>query len=314
MAKKKLTEIEHKIKKHQLPEVNLAFQNTVSYSQYSIYKTCPHQWYLTYIEHKLPPFASIHTTFGTSFHETLQHYITVMYNESKTAANRIDLEEYFKTRFSENYTNDYKNIGKHFSSPKEMSEFYEDAVAILSWVKKHTAKIFTTKNVRLLGIELPLLVKIANNLYYKAFIDFITYDEDTNKIHIYDIKTSTRGWSDNEKKKEIKLHQVILYKEYFAKQYDTDVENIEVEFIIVKRKIYEKAEYPPPRVQMFAPASGKTKRKQALESFQEFIKNCFDELGKHQIKSYIKNVGKSSCKWCPYRENKELCNQDTGLL
>jgi len=314
MAKQKLTEIEKKIKSHQLPEINPAFHKTVSYSQFNIYQTCPHQWYLTYVEGKLPPFASIHTTFGTSFHETLQHYITVMYSESKAAANRIDLHEYFQSRFSENYSKDYKTIGSHFSTPQEMGEFYEDAIAILDWIKKNNAKVFTTKNVRLLGIELPLLIKIANNLYYKAFIDFATFDEDTNKIHIYDIKTSTRGWSDNDKKNENKIAQVLLYKEYFAKQYDTDVENIEVEFIIVKRKIYENAEYPIPRTQMFTPASGKSKRKQALENFQNFITNCFDEFGKYQIKSYIKNIGEKSCKWCPYRDNKELCDQNAGSL
>jgi hypothetical protein len=93
-----------------------------------------------------------------------------MYNESKAAANRIDLHEYFQSRFSENYSKDYKTIGSHFSTPKEMGEFYEDAMAILDWIKKNNAKVFTTKNVRLLGIELPLLIKIANNLYYKAFI------------------------------------------------------------------------------------------------------------------------------------------------
>ena len=237
-----------------------------------------------------------------------------MYSESKAAANRIDLHEYFQSRFSENYSKDYKTIGSHFSTPQEMGEFYEDAMAILDWIKKNNAKVFTTKNVRLLGIELPLLIKIANNLYYKAFIDFATFDEDTNKTHIYDIKTSTRGWSDNDKKNENKIAQVLLYKEYFAKQYDTDVENIEVEFIIVKRKIYENSEYPIPRTQMFTPASGKSKRKQALENFQNFITNCFDEFGKYQIKSYIKNIGEKSCKWCPYRDNKELCDQNAGSL
>jgi hypothetical protein len=168
--------------------------------------------------------------------------------------------------------------------------------------------------LKLLGIELPLLLKVANNIYYKAFIDFALYDEDLNKVYIYDIKTSTRGWSDSEKRDDQKTAQVLLYKEYFSRQFGWDVEQIEVEFFIVKRKIYEEAEYPIPRVQSFKPASGKTKRRQSIERFEDFIKDCFDEVGKPQIKSYIKNVGESACKWCPYNNNNELCNKVAGFI
>ncbi len=80
MAKKKSTDIELKIKNYQAPEINHSFQRSVSYSQYSMWASCPHKWYLTYVENKQPYQASIHTVFGTAFHETLQDYITVMYS------------------------------------------------------------------------------------------------------------------------------------------------------------------------------------------------------------------------------------------
>ncbi len=112
-----------------------------------------------------------------------------------------------------------------------------------------------------------------------------------------------------EKKDDSKIAQILLYKEYFSKQFGFDVEKIEVEYFIVKRKIYEHAEYNIPRTQSFKPASGKNKRKQAIENFQAFIKDCFDESGKPQLKSYLKNVGESSCKWCPYKDSPELCDK-----
>ena len=142
----------------------------------------------------------------------------------------------------------------------------------------------------------------------KGYIDFVLYDTELNKVYIYDIKTSTRGWGEREKKDDSKIAQILLYKEYFAKQFGFDVEQIEVEYFIVKRKIWE-AEYPIPRVQSFKPASGKVKRKQIMESFNAFIKDCFDESGKPIIKSYLKNIGESSCKWCPYRDKPDLCNK-----
>jgi len=308
-AKKKLSEIELKIKNYQKPEINHAFQRSVSYSQFSMWASCPHKWYLTYVENKQPYQASIHTVFGTAFHETIQDYITVMYNESGAAADRMDLIALFQTKFSEVYAKEYKAAGAHFTNAEEMGEFFEDAVAILNFIKKNRNKLFTIRKMRLLGIEIPLLLNVANNVFLKGFIDFVLYDEDLDKIYIYDIKTSTRGWGDREKKDDSKLAQILLYKEYFSKQFGTDVEKIEVEYFIVKRKIWEQSEYPTPRTQSFKPSSGKNKRKQAVENFQSFIKDCFDEGGKPQLKSYLKNVGESSCKWCPYKDSPELCDK-----
>lgn len=306
---KKLSEVELKVKNYQPQTMNYAYQHSISYSQYAMWAKCPHQWYLTYIEKKQPYQASIHTVFGTAMHETMQDYITVMYNESGANADRMDLLSLFQSKFSEVYSKEYKAAGAHFTTPQEMGDFYEDAVAILNFVKKNRNKLFTIRKVKLLGIEIPLLLNVSNNVFLKGFIDFVLYDTELDKIYIYDIKTSTRGWSDYEKKDDSKIAQILLYKEYFSKQFEVDVEKIEVEYFIVKRKLYEQSEYSIPRTQHFKPASGKNKRKQAVDNLQSFIKDCFDDSGKPQIKSYIKNVGESSCKWCPYKDKPELCDK-----
>jgi hypothetical protein len=314
VAKRKSTEIELKIKNYQKPEINHAFQRSVSYSQFSMWASCPHKWYLTYVENKQPYQASIHTVFGTAFHETIQDYITVMYNESGAASDKMDLIALFQDKFREVYSKEYKAAGAHFSDPVQMGEFFEDAIAILNFIQKNRNKLFTIRKMRLLGIEIPLLLNVANNIFLKGFIDFVLYDEELDKVYIYDIKTSTRGWSDNEKKDDSKIAQILLYKEYFSKQFGFDIEKIEVEYFIVKRKIWEQSEYAIPRTQSFKPASGKNKRKQAVENFQSFIKDCFDDSGKPQIKSYLKNVGESSCKWCPYKDSPDLCDKVAGSM
>ena len=313
MAKKSF-EIELKIKNYQKPEINHAFQKSVSYSQFSMWASCPHKWYLTYVENKQPYQASIHTVFGTAFHETIQDYITVMYNESGAAADRMDLITLFQDKFREVYSKEYKAAGAHFTNPVQMGEFFEDAIAILNFIQKNRNKLFTIRKMRLLGIEIPLLLNVANNIFLKGFIDFVLYDEELDKVYIYDIKTSTRGWSDSEKKDDNKIAQILLYKEYFSKQFGFDVEKIEVEYFIVKRKIWEQSEYAIPRTQSFKPASGKNKRKQAVENFQSFIKDCFDDSGKPQMKSYLKNVGENSCKWCPYKDLPDLCDKVAGSM
>ena len=68
-------------------------------------------------------------TFGTALHETLQHYITTIYEISGAEADRIDLDEYFEERFRETYLKDYKSNKKvHFSDPVQMKEFFEDGL------------------------------------------------------------------------------------------------------------------------------------------------------------------------------------------
>ena len=48
MAKK--PQILKEIQNKELPEVNYAYQKTISYSQMSMYRSCPHKWALQYKE------------------------------------------------------------------------------------------------------------------------------------------------------------------------------------------------------------------------------------------------------------------------
>ena len=310
MAKSKLTEVELKIKTTPLKEIDYKYQSTVSYSQYSMWRRCPHQWFLAYAKGLAPYQASIHTVFGTAVHETIQHYLKVMYEQSGAAADREDIVGMFNECFRNTYKGEFEKMKQHFSNPDEMREFYEDGVNILEWFKKHRTQFFTTRNVVLLGIEMPLMVELKKNLFLKGFIDFVLYDKDLDKIYIYDIKTSRSGWNDKAKKDDIKLAQILLYKEYFAKQYNIDVEKIEVEFFILKRKIWDSEDFVIPYITRFKPASGKIKRKQASEKFNMFLDECFDNESKHIFKDYTKLVGKDSCTYCPFNNNKELCDKN----
>ena len=55
---------------------------TISYSQFSMWSMCPQKWKLTYIDKHRMGGPSIHTVFGTSFHETIQWYLYVMFNNT----------------------------------------------------------------------------------------------------------------------------------------------------------------------------------------------------------------------------------------
>ena len=116
--KKKIPSLVKEIQKHTLRELDYSREKQISYSQFSMFLNCPHKWSLQYKDGYYTSESSIHMTFGTALHEALQHYITVIYEESAAAADRINLEEYFEERFRETYLKDYKSNKKvHFSDP-----------------------------------------------------------------------------------------------------------------------------------------------------------------------------------------------------
>lgn len=299
------------IKEYVPLEINHAFENTVSYSQYSTYLGCPHRWYLSYVKDLAIDEPTIFTVFGTSIHEALQHYLNLLYNDV-SKLDDFDLVEYFNERFRENYKLDYEKYKSHFSSASEMKEFFEDGCNILNFFKQNQASYFKTKKFKLLGVEIPLLVKLQRNLYYRGYIDLVIEDEEDDKIIIYDIKTSTKGWTENDKKNETKISQVLLYKEFFAKQFNIDVNKVEVEYFVVKRKLYESKYNNSTRIQTFSPASGKIKRKKVMENFEEFVKKCFDENGQGIDREYVKDPGKA-CKYCSFSNKPDLCDKNKKI-
>ena len=307
----KLPKIVRDIQNATVPEINFGFQKNISYSQMSMYRKCPHQWATQYKEGHKRFNSSIHTVFGTAIHETIQHYLDVMYDKSATAADRIDLGEYFNEVYIKEYKKEIKaNNGEHFSSAVEMREFYEDGLAILKYFKSKRGSYFSKRKTHLVGCELPIVIPpnpSFPNTVYMGYLDIVLYNENTNNFTIIDLKTSTRGWKDKEKKNEEKQYQILLYKEFFSKQYNIPTQNIEVEFLILKRKLYENLDFAQKRIQSFRPAAGKIKLSRANKAINEFISECFTTTGEYKERSFDKNPSKYNCGFCVYKDDTELC-------
>jgi hypothetical protein len=308
----KVPSIVKRIQSYTPQEVNYAFQKNISYSQFSIFKECPHKWELLYKDGLQQYSSTIHTVFGTAMHEALQHYITIMFEQSAAEADRFDIEEYFEERFRETYLKEYKsNSSTHFSSSVEMREFFDDGIAIIDFFKKKRGQYFSKRGWFLVACELPIVIAPDNkfkNVLYKGYLDLVLYHEPTNTFKIIDFKTSTRGWNDKTKKDEGKQFQLILYKNGFSKQFDIPEDSIEVEFFILKRKIWEESEFPQSRIQEFAPPSGKIKMKKAITALNEFIEHSFNQDGTYKDNKYPITVNEN-CKYCPFNDKKDLCSK-----
>lgn len=311
--KKKKPKILKEIAKYQIPELNKDIHKSISYTQLSIYQQCPYRWKLQYKDKLQAYTPSIYTVFGKAFHETLQDYLEKMYNVSVKEADSIDLETLLLDKLKEHYTDERKNNeGIHFSTGKELAEFYDDGVAILRALKKKRSAYFNKKGWHLVGIEIPLLLFPENDyptVAYKGFLDVVLYHEKTEEFLILDIKTSTRGWKEEVKRDVSKQNQLILYKEFFSIQFGIPADKINVKFLIVKRKIWENSEYPQSRIQEFIPTSGPIKTKKALGVIKGFLKDCFNNDGSIRNIDYPKRPSSNTCKFCPFKGNPELCQE-----
>jgi hypothetical protein len=309
--KKKIPQIVKEIRAYQPPEINYAYQKNVSYSQFSMYRSCPKKWSLQYKDGIKVFTSTIHTVFGTALHEVLQHYLDVMYEQSGVAADRENLVEMFENALREEYKVQYKKNGnQHFSSAEELREFFEDGIEIIRTFAKKRSQYFNKKGWYLVGCEVPIVVtpnKRYNNVIYQGYLDVVMYHEPTNTFKIIDIKTSTKGWNDKTKKDENKQFQLILYKKFFSEQFGIPVENIDIEFFIVKRKVYDHPDFVIPRIQTFKPASGKVKLNKATKALNEFIEEVFNKDG-YKEKEHEPNASKWNCGFCPFKNNPELCN------
>jgi len=253
---------------------------------------------------------SIHTIFGTAMHEVIQEWLDILMNKSETMANSLDLDENLKNKFHEHFKAGIKEVDgqKIFPSDrKTLEEFYHQGTEILSYVQKHQKKLFPTQNVKLVGIEYPIDVEVRPGVKYVGFVDIVTKNEKTGLITLYDLKTSRAGWTQAQKSDKTKISQLLLYKKFISDLFGVDPIQVRVEYVILKRIISENSPYPIPRVSPFEPPHGKPSINKAWTDFESFLNDCFDSEGNYKTDTMKHKAGKSNCKYCVFRERKDLC-------
>lgn len=292
---------------------------TVSFSQYAMWLKCPQQWKLSYIDKLAPYEASIHTVFGTGIHEALQEYLKVLYTVGTSEADALDTFAIFKKSYEEGLKElkianeeqlkltpeELEAMG--LITPQIVSEFENDGKVILDHVLAYSqrSKHFPSKKYEIVGIELPLEIPLrGGTILYKGFLDIVFRDKDTKKILILDFKTSTNGWNKYQKADRTKIDQLLLYKRFYNQTFKVPMSDIDVEFFVVKRKLYEDVGFPQQRIQRISPPDGKMSMKEVETAFLEFINSGFTKEGEYNISTtFPKNPGKAkkNCKYCVFK-------------
>lgn len=262
----------------------------ISYSAISTYQKCPRAWQLLYRDKIVSFQQNIHLVFGSAMHETIQEWLTVMYQDSVKKANEINLHDLLYVNLSKAYrAARAQNNGEHFTSADQMTQFWNDGKKILDYLVNKRAVYFSTRTMQLAGVETLLYQELRPGVKFKGFIDLVFYHPNIDRWTIMDIKTSTRGWNEDAKKNEKLTAQVILYKEFFSKQFGIDKDKIDLEYFIIKRKVNEDAEFESMRrrVQTFIPNDGPRITKRVLEALDTFVQDVVDENGEfyqHEFK------------------------------
>ena len=294
------------INKTVVPEMDFNTEKNISYTQLSAWMECPHRWKEMYIDKvKTPP--NIYFSFGTAMHETLQEYMELMYNKGQQHADEFDAHADFTERFMNEYKADTEKLGKQVTTQKILIEFMNDGLNIIDFFLRHRQEHFQKHGWKLLGIEMPILIAPHEdypNVKMMGKLDLVMFDETMHRVVIWDIKTSTRGWMKHDKENKAKTSQMVIYKKYFAEQYNVPVENIDVRYFIVKRKIPANPRYPimKSRIQKFEPSSGKTTQNKLVKNIKSFIEDVFID-GSHMydtdnIDKILAETDKCSSKWC----------------
>jgi hypothetical protein len=282
----------------------------VSFSQYQMYSTCPRQYKLAYIDKLGESSANIYTIFGTAIHETIQHFLSVMYGVSKNQAMEINTDKLLLEKMRTEFIKETEKLTEGMICTQlEMEEFYGDGRRILEWFKKKIDKFYTKTGFELVGIEIPLNAKVKEGVNFIGFIDIVMRDLSDNSIIIIDLKTSTNGWNKYQKSDKYKNAQIVIYKKYYSELFNIPLDKIKVEYQIMRRKLFEESPFPIPYMSKHIPANGKPTVNKVYDEFMNFVNEVFDDEGKFRDLPYPKVPGDKgkNCRFCEFKQ-RNICD------
>ena len=260
---------------------------------------CPYTWKANYVDKAETFKGNIYTLFGSAIHETIQAYLVCYYERTIKEADALPLHDILIYRMKELYKESKERYGDEFEvDQKEMIEFTNDGFAIIDEFLKRKGSHFKKKDTELVGIEMNLNYDLPKDMRFVGYMDVVLHDKKTGRMRIIDIKSSTMGWNKYMKADKNKTNQLLLYKYFMAKQLDISIDKVDIEYLILKRRLYENMMYPQKRIQAFSPASGKPSVNKVMKRLDEFINECYDDKGKIIPNEYEKCEKHLKCRMC----------------
>ncbi len=223
----------------------------ISFSELKIWNDCAFKHKLVYLDGIKEFKGSEHTAFGTAMHYVCEN----VFDESN------DLQNIFQTKF----LNELKSLkADNVPLNKNLVEnMRKQGNKMLSYILPAVKKTFGSFEV--ISIEEDLYIPIEQDLHFKGFIDLVLKVGDT--YHVIDWKTCSWGWDARRKADRMTTYQLTLYKHFFAKKHNIDVDKIETHFALLKRTA------KTDNVEIFRVTSGQKKIQNAIKLLDKAVYN-----------------------------------------
>lgn len=197
----------------------------LSFSGYSVWRTCPFKYKLYYIDNKKSDIRNIYIDFGSAMHASLEAGII---NRS------VSMNEIFMLNYDKLVIEGSKKFPENYPASKEENEKWkQQGVNIIS-------QIFAFLNTEMPGykiieqeMELFEPIEDTHNWFFKGFIDVVI--EWQNKVYIIDYKSTTYGWNLKKRMDEMVHMQLLLYKYYWRKKTNMEHKDVKLAFMLLKR-------------------------------------------------------------------------------
>lgn len=288
---------------------------TVSYTQFALYSKCPKSWELAYARRLRKNQPSIHSLFGTAMHNTIQEWIVGAFSGN----NQVDPYRRLRDHMIAEFEVLIDKWGEVFSTPEELTQFHDEGIVILRELCNAVLRYFNPKKFDFVGTEVPInCIPVPERPKVKlvAYLDLVLKAKNINTHHIRDIKTSTKGWNRFKLKDIYTISQLVLYKHYYAKMNGLSHDDVEVNYLIVKRGLDAGTPWVTSLIQEFRPIQSTPIVNGVVEQFEQFILRCFNEDGTRRLDieyPAISGVDNKNCKFCEFADQKELCPKSNRI-
>jgi len=250
----------------------------ISYSELILWNTCPYKHKLVYID-KIPREGSVYMSFGSAIHLNCEKQLLNKFHDKKILCNN------FEDEFVLDFVEQLKvNLNKEFiiNNKQTIRLLKEQGIKLIEHILPSLDSYFLNK-YELIKVE-EMLMEDCNfdnsdqlkDFKFKGYIDLVIKSQIDNKYHIIDWKTCNKGWDPKKKNDKYTNYQLALYKYYYSKKYNIDLNDIETHFFLLKRGCKIKM------VEPFKITSGIKK----IDNAKELVKKALINISKGNI---IKN-------------------------
>lgn len=268
---------------------------SISFSELKIYNKCGWKHKLQYVDKVVGPQKTQYTAFGIALHKTEEHY------QTKTLGD-LTIEQFFLTELEKCF-NEITDLDcfKKKTKEQEIEEMKPQGLRLLEQLHPELDRVFPGYAFVAAEekLEIPLESGLLSEPYqFKGYIDFIiALPNDT--ICILDYKTTSWGWTPQQKNDKMTTYQLTYYKHFYGLKYGIKPEDIKIYFVLLKRTVKKEP------IEIFEVGCGPKKISNSLELLNNTMKlidkkvHIKNRNSCHEVNGNFKNTCPFwKTKWC----------------